>query len=164
MVTSGIPSRSASFNNLSLKPKVKQLTESIPVKPKITRESSFNVARKEVLGRSITKSASFKSNGAGRSDTESAGKVQFIHQPRVEDPRSWKLMKERNPIEKKNSSILERSLSSSSPKAGIIAPLLKTDVRTTSNYIKLNNASQSNILRMNKGSDDANGSGKYLWK
>lgn len=168
MVTSGFLSRSTSLNNLSLKSKFKKLTGSILVKPIMTRESSFNDARKDVLRKSLTKSASFKSSfksiGARRSNAELAGKIQFIHQSRVEEPRSLKLAKGTNPIAKKNSSILERPLAHSSPKIGTVSPFSKTDLRTASNDVKLNNATQSNILGVNKGSDDANGSGKHLWK
>lgn len=153
----GFFSRSSSFNNLNLKPKVKQLTESIPVKPKITRESSFNDTRKEALARSITKSVSFKSVVAGRSITESASKTQFIHQSRVEDPRSFKQAKDKSTIERKNSSVLDRLPTNSSPKAGVIPPLSKTDMKTALHDVKLNNVSQTKMHRGVKGSDDGLG-------
>jgi len=120
----------------------------------------LNDTRKAAVVRSMTKSASFKSLGFGRSNTESASKPQFIHQPHVEEPRCLKQVKERNMMEKKNSSTLDCPPTSLSPRSGTNTPLPKMDMKIALHDVKLNNMSESNILRINKGADDANGLGK----
>ena len=122
----------------------------------------MNDTRKVAVGRSITKSASFKNIGSGRSNTESASKTQFIHQPLIEEPRSLKQVKERTMMEKKISSTLDLPPTSLSPRSGISTPLPKMDVKIVLHDVKLNNMSESNIPRINKGSDNANGLGKTL--
>ncbi|XP_020261279.1 uncharacterized protein LOC109837443 isoform X3 [Asparagus officinalis] len=155
----GVLSRSSSFGNLnSKKPKVKQLTDSIPVKPKISRGPSLNNTRKEALARSMTKSASFKNMSSGHYNTEPACKTQFIHQTRVEDPKSLKQLKERKIIKKKRSSVLDRSPTDLSPRIHT-SVLSKMGMNTPRHDLKVNDMSESNILRMKQGSDDANALG-----
>jgi len=120
----------------------------------------LNDTRKAAVVRSMTKSASFKNIGSGCSNTESAGKTQFIHQPLVEEPRSLKQVKERNMMEKKFFSTLDCPLTNLSPRSGTCAPLPKTDMKIALHDVKLNNMSESNVFRINKGSEDANGLGK----
>ncbi|ONK56038.1 uncharacterized protein A4U43_C10F3500 [Asparagus officinalis] len=153
----GFISRSSSFN-LSSKPKVKQLTESVPLKPKISRGSSFSDMKKEALGRSMTKSASFKNIKSGRSRSESASKVQFIHQSGVADPKSLKQMKEGHTMEKKRS-IHNGPSTILSPRSRTSMTLAKMDMKTAGHDMKLN-MSESNVARMSKGSESVNGLGR----
>lgn len=139
----------------------------------------MNTTRKEALLRSMTKSASLKDFCSSRSNCEPVSKTQLIRLSQVEDPKSLKQVKERNRIEKKKISMLDRPSTNLSPRAGMSTIPSKTNMKTGACDVKLNtvsesknlnNASESNILRMNK-SDDANGLGKqshhkklvYIW-
>ncbi|KAJ6835108.1 uncharacterized protein M6B38_124055 [Iris pallida] len=142
----GFLSRSMSSNSFIAKPKGIKLCENVPVKTKMTRESASMDTRKETFVRSLSKSTSFKSENL-RSSTESASKSQFINQSRIEDPRGSKQVKERNVMEK---SRIGNSLLRAGG-ASITVP--KLDLKSGKNVTKLKNASESNILSINKGSD-----------
>ncbi|XP_058104273.1 uncharacterized protein LOC131248183 isoform X3 [Magnolia sinica] len=114
----GVLSKSATFNNSSLKPKVKQIFEDVAQKKKMERQSSISSTRKEKLNRSIDRSMSFKTTSSGHSNAnESRTKLQSPNLSRAEDPRGLKQSKEHNLIERKNSFKLDCSLVSSSPMA-----------------------------------------------
>lgn len=130
----------------------------------------MNITSKEAPLRSTTKSASLKNFSFERPNTVSVRKTQFIFPPQVEDPKFLKQVTKRNMIVKKKSSMLDRPSTNLSPRAGPSTTLSKMDMKTAGRDVKLNNifesknlnsVSESNVLRMNKGSDDANGLGNH---
>ncbi|XP_077235297.1 ASI1-immunoprecipitated protein 2-like isoform X2 [Tasmannia lanceolata] len=155
----GILSRSATLNSLNTKHNLKQLSEDVSERKKLSRESASKDARKEGLVRMISKSTSFKDTGSGHLNaTESKAKT-----PCVEDPRSLKPVKEQNLIERKNSFKSDRSLVSSSPKAATTSMLfLKADMKKMSrdpkawrHDVKSNTSSDPTIFVANKGPEIA---------
>ncbi|KAJ0970817.1 hypothetical protein J5N97_018776 [Dioscorea zingiberensis] len=151
----GSLSRSFSFNNSGMKGKVKQLIEKIPHKLKTPKEFASIDVRKDGVVRTMTKSASFRSVGSGRSGTESSSKTHPLNSPRTEDSRGFKQLKERNTLEKKNSFKLDRTLASPSPTMSIVIPS-KTELKTAHYDGKSNSMSETNNLGVNKGLEDTN--------
>lgn len=96
-------SKSVSFNNSHLKPKVQFIGSIPPNKQNMVRES--NDTRKGRV-KKMSESASFKGIRAGHSNGESITKSQPLHSLQAEDHR---VQKEINTVEKKNA-MLERLL------------------------------------------------------
>ncbi|XP_077244950.1 ASI1-immunoprecipitated protein 2-like isoform X2 [Tasmannia lanceolata] len=154
---------SATLNSLDLKPKVKQVSENVSEKEKLARESASNDARKEGSIRMVRKSASFKDTSSDHLNaTELKAKMQFSNISRAEDPRSLKLGKEQNLLERKNSFKSDRSIMSSSPKAATNVSLLKADLKIMSHCpktgqhdVKSNTLSDQTVFVANKGPENA---------
>ncbi|KAK1325460.1 hypothetical protein QJS10_CPA01g02909 [Acorus calamus] len=118
----GFLSKSTSFNNLGMKPKVKQFVEDISQKPKLAGAPSSGNMKKEAAFRN--KSLSFKNISSTRS---SFNESRSVGSPRVEEPRS---LKERNSLERKNSFASERPTVSSTVGTGV--PFPKAEQKVTS--------------------------------
>ncbi|XP_038970829.1 uncharacterized protein LOC103714039 isoform X2 [Phoenix dactylifera] len=152
--TRGLLSKSASFNSSKM-PKVKQLIESVPLRQKITSSSD---SKKEGLLKTFTKSASFKSTNSG-CNTESANKIQSLDPLRAEEPRGGKLVKERNVINKKNSSVSDRPSISPSLSASTSSPFTKVDIKFPQHVGKSNKIPDLSNVGTDRGSNNANNLG-----
>ncbi|XP_064982690.1 protein PARALOG OF AIPP2-like isoform X2 [Musa acuminata AAA Group] len=150
--TRGPLSKSASFNNSKV-PKVKQLVENIPQNKKMTREFNSSSIRKEGPLRTITKSASFRSESSGFSSVKTMSKVQSLNPPQPDDPRGVKQQKERSAVDLKGSIPGSRFVSPSASTTSI-SPL-KVDSKVQQNDPRLKRTSDSGNLGNNKGSNDA---------
>nr|XP_029123417.1 uncharacterized protein LOC105055018 [Elaeis guineensis]XP_029123418.1 uncharacterized protein LOC105055018 [Elaeis guineensis]XP_029123419.1 uncharacterized protein LOC105055018 [Elaeis guineensis]XP_029123420.1 uncharacterized protein LOC105055018 [Elaeis guineensis] len=152
--SSGLLSKSASFNSSKM-PKVKQLIESVPFRQKITSSSD---SRKEGLLKTITKSASFKSTNSGCS-IKSADKIQSLEPLWAEDPRGGKQVKERNVINKKNSSMSDRPSISLSLSASTCPPFPKLDIKFSQQIGKSDKIPDPSNVGTDRGSNNANNLG-----
>ncbi|CAL9129226.1 unnamed protein product, partial [Musa textilis] len=150
--TRGPLSKSASFNNSKV-PKVKQLVENIPQNKKMIREFSSSSIRKEGPLRTITKSASFRSESSGFSSVKTMSKVQSLNPPQPDDPRGVKQQKERSAVDVKGSIPGSRFVSPSASTT-CISPL-KVDSKVQQNDPRLKRTSDSSNLGNNRGSNDA---------
>ncbi|WOK92735.1 hypothetical protein Cni_G01426 [Canna indica] len=150
--TRGPLSKSVSFNNSKV-PKVKQLLETIPKKQKYTRESNSSNTRNEGLFRTITKSASFRSESPGFSGNETICKTQSLNQPHPEDPQGMKQVKDRSIIDKKNSTSDRCSVSPAIPVTSLSS--LKADSKVQQSDAVLKRTSDSSNLGDNGGPNDA---------
>uniref|UniRef100_A0A9I9DPA2 PHD-type domain-containing protein n=1 Tax=Cucumis melo TaxID=3656 RepID=A0A9I9DPA2_CUCME len=105
--------KSNSFNTLNSKPKVKLVDEFIPQKPRGPREHT-SLEVKEGSSRALGKSQSFKTPSFGRASMSEA-KVKMIPSkfPHVQDPKGIKQGKDRNVLDRKNPSKVDRSWISS---------------------------------------------------
>ncbi|KAJ8633771.1 hypothetical protein MRB53_027107 [Persea americana] len=168
----GLLSRSATFNNASSKPKVKQLVEDAFQKHRSSRESSSSATRKEGL---ITKSMSFRTPNSGRSTMiESKAKMPSPNVSRLEDPRGLKQAKGQNILERKNSFKMDRHVvgslaggtSMSLPKANpknVFRGESTSSITSVKNSFDPNikqregklNSSNSSLSSVHKGSEDA---------
>lgn len=101
--------KSNSFNTLNSKPKVKLVDEFIPQKPRGTREHA-SLEVKEGPSRALGKSQSFKTPSSGRASMSEA-KVKMLPSkfPHVQDPKGIKQGKDRNILDRKNPSKVDRS-------------------------------------------------------
>ncbi|KAH7659143.1 Zinc finger RING/FYVE/PHD-type protein [Dioscorea alata] len=149
----GSLSRSMSLNNSGMKGKVKQLTENIPHKPKLTKEFSSKDTRKDGIVRTATKNASFRTIGSSRLNVESTIKTQFLNSPRSEDSKSFKHPKDRNLLEKKNSFKLDHTPVTPSTSTAVPS---KAELKGAQISGKSNNVSESNIVSVTKRLGDAN--------
>lgn len=110
---SGTLLKSNSFNTLNSKPKVKLVDEFIPQKPRGAREHT-SLEVKEGPGRALGKSQSFKTPNSGRvSMNESKVKMLPSKFPHVQDPKGIKQGKDRNILDRKIPSKVDRSWISS---------------------------------------------------
>ncbi|KAF5193998.1 RING/FYVE/PHD zinc finger superfamily protein [Thalictrum thalictroides] len=116
----GALSKSSSFNTSNSKAKVKMVQE-VPQKHKLGRHPSIGGSRKEGLVKTINKSASFSMGSSHSNPIESKPKVHSPNVSRAEDSRKFKLGKERNIIEKKNSFKSDRLVSPASA-SNILSP------------------------------------------
>ncbi|XP_057970025.1 uncharacterized protein LOC131159286 isoform X2 [Malania oleifera] len=109
----GVLLKSNSFSTSNLQPKVKPFDENLPQKQKGPRESA-TIDLKEGPTRMISKSMSFKAATLGRTNaTEAKVKMLSSKVSHVQDQKGFRQMKERNNLERKNPSKLDRSLVSS---------------------------------------------------
>ncbi|XP_038900804.1 uncharacterized protein LOC120087877 isoform X2 [Benincasa hispida] len=101
--------KSNSFNTLNSKPKVKLVDEFIPQKPRGIREHT-SLEVKEGPPRALGKSQSFKTPSSGRAGMSEA-KVKMLPSkfPHVQDPKGIKQGKDRNILDRKNPSKVDRS-------------------------------------------------------
>uniref|UniRef100_A0A6N2L550 AIPP2-like SPOC-like domain-containing protein n=1 Tax=Salix viminalis TaxID=40686 RepID=A0A6N2L550_SALVM len=119
--------KSNSSNTLNSKLKAK-LVDEVPQKRKGTRESSFDM---EEPGRMMRKSMSFKSVSSGRSSTNEL-KVKMLSSKfsQIQDSRGLKQVKDRDAVDRKKLSRLDRPLGSSMTSSAVVsAP--KVDQRLT---------------------------------
>ncbi|XP_038974985.1 uncharacterized protein LOC103711790 isoform X3 [Phoenix dactylifera] len=140
--TRGPLSKQLSFDNSYMKPKVKQLINNLPQKQKITREAVSSNGRKDEVVKTMMKSASFKSVSSGLSNIESLNRTQSFKSPQADEPRGWKLVKERNMRERKNSFVLDRPAGTSAA---------KMDLKISQHSGNLSNKSEQDILSIKKG-------------
>ncbi|KAK1306169.1 hypothetical protein QJS10_CPA10g01141 [Acorus calamus] len=118
----GFLSKSTSFNNFGMKPKVKPGVEDIFQKPKLAGGSSSGNTKKEAAFR--TKSMSFKNISSVQSSFRES---RSFGSSRVEDPRG---LKEKNSLEMKNSFVSERSIVGST--VGTSVPFQKAEEKVMS--------------------------------
>ncbi|PIA39914.1 hypothetical protein AQUCO_02600398v1 [Aquilegia coerulea] len=110
----GTLSKSGSFNTSNSKAKVKMVQE-VPQKHKLGRHPSLGGSRQEGRVKTISKSSSFSMGSSHSNPIESKAKVQSPNVSRAEDSKGFKLGKERNIIEKRNSFKSDRLVSPASP-------------------------------------------------
>lgn len=123
----GLLSRSATFNSLSSKAKVKQLLENALQNQKLARQPSSIVTRKERL---TAKSLSVRTPSSCLSNTiESKAKMLSSYLSHAEDPRVLKQAKGKTLSERKSSFKLDHSVVSS-PAAGTSMSLPNTDTKS----------------------------------
>ncbi|KAL0904932.1 hypothetical protein M5K25_027096 [Dendrobium thyrsiflorum] len=142
-------SRSVSFNNSNVNPKVKTLIENAPPKQKITREPTTNELRKEGLFKTSTKPM-FKNITSECSNTDLASKNPLLQRSRTEDLRALKEVKDRNTVEKKNFSVKGKSFIR--PSAAITSNYpLKVDAKSVQSDGIRNNVSETSVCRLSEG-------------
>ncbi|XP_020681859.1 uncharacterized protein LOC110099129 isoform X4 [Dendrobium catenatum] len=140
-------SRSVSFNNSNVNPKVKTLIENAPPKQKITRDP--NEFRKEGLFKTSTKPM-FKNITSECSNTDLASKNPLLQPSRTEDLRALKEVKDRNTVEKKNFSVKGNSFIR--PSAAITSNYpLKVDAKSVQSDGIKNNVSDASICSLSEG-------------
>lgn len=149
---SGNISRSASFNNSNVNPKVKTLIENAPPKQKSTRETTVNELRKEGSFKRLSKTIFKNKNSEGSSAELVASKNPSLQPSCIEDLRTLKEVKDRNTVEKKNSSAKENSFVRSSASITTNYPL-KVDAKSMQNDGIRNNVSETSVCSSNKGLD-----------
>lgn len=154
MLFSGKISRSVSFNNSKLNPKVKTLIENAPPKQKITRETTVNELRKEGSFKRLSKTI-FKNKNSECSSAELvASKNPPLQPSRIEDLRTLKEVKDRNAVEKNNISAKGNSLVRSS--ASTTNHPLKVDAKSMQNDGIRNNVSETSVCSSNEVLDAGN--------
>lgn len=149
----GFLSKQVSFKK-SAEPKVKQLVEG--VSQKLAKESTSSNT-KQMLIRTVNRSASCKSVGSGHHNVKKLIKAQSLKTPRA-DPKSFNPKKERSVMERKSSFDLDRQLISPPPVGR--KPLPKLDVKIAPPNSNASNKSELSILCSSKGSDRENKLGK----
>ncbi|MQL97841.1 hypothetical protein Taro_030536 [Colocasia esculenta] len=149
-------SRSGSFN--SLKAKVKQVIKNIPQKPQFSKEHATSDT-KEGFGRTLSKSASCKNINSGHLNvTESTTKSQSVSLHLPEESRILQHSKEKA-IERKNSFVLNRTLTSSSSASAPSVLIVKTEPKVMQNDGKVNSVPESNCSHRSKGMEDSHDKG-----
>ena len=109
------------------------------------REAVSSNGRKDVIVKTMTKSASFKCVSSGLSNTESLNKTQSLKSPRSDEPGGWKPVKERNMMERKNSFVLDHPSGASTA---------KMDLKISQHSGNLSNTSEQDILSINSARTD----------
>ncbi|RZS07820.1 hypothetical protein BHM03_00038707 [Ensete ventricosum] len=145
-------SKQVSFKK-SVEPKVKQLVEG--VSQKLAKDSTSSNT-KQMLIRTINRSASCKSVSSGHHNVKSLIKAQSLKTPRA-DPKVFNPKKERNVLERKSSFDLDRQLVSPPPFGR--KPLPKLDVKIAPPNSNASNKSELSILCSSKGFDRKNNLG-----
>lgn len=148
----GFLSKQVSFKK-SAEPKVKQLVEG--VSQKLAKESTSSNT-KQMLIRTVNRSASCKSVSSGHHNVKSLIKAQSLKTPRA-DPKSFNPNKERGVMERKSSFDLDRQLISPPPVGR--KPLPKLDVKIAPPNSNASNKSELSILCSSKGFDRENNLG-----
>ncbi|RWW22264.1 hypothetical protein GW17_00013549 [Ensete ventricosum] len=142
-------SKQVSFKK-SVEPKVKQLVEGVSQK---LAKNSTSSNTKQMLIRTINRSASCKSVSSGHHNVKSLIKAQSLKTPRA-DPKVFNPKKERNVLERKSSFDLDRQLVSPPPFGR--KPLPKLDVKIAPPNSNASNKSELSILCSSKGFDRKN--------
>jgi len=145
-LVTGPLSKSVSFNNSNMKPKVQFLNSVPPHKQNMNRESN-NTKKGQVI--KTSEPASFKNIRSGYSSAEGIIKTQSLHPPQPEDHRG---LKERVVVEKKIA-MPEGPLVNPTPVAGIGNLHSKVDP-------EVGILSESKVLDINRGLHDKDNSGK----
>ncbi|KAJ8499720.1 hypothetical protein OPV22_010272 [Ensete ventricosum] len=148
----GFLSKQVSFKK-SVEPKVKQLVEGVSQK---LAKNSTSSNTKQMLIRTINRSASCKSVSSGHHNVKSLIKAQSLKTPRA-DPKVFNPKKERNVLERKSSFDLDRQLVSPPPFGR--KPLPKLDVKIAPPNSNASNKSELSILCSSKGFDRKNNLG-----
>lgn len=152
---SGRFSRSVSFNNSNVNPKVKTLIENASPKQKNTKKTTVNELRKEGSFKRLTKTV-FKNKNSECSSAELVASKNTSLQPScIEDLRTLKEVKDRNTVEKKNFSAKGNSFVRSSAAVTTNYPL-KIDVKSMQNNEVRNNGAETSVCSSNEGFDAGN--------
>lgn len=159
MFFSGKFSRSLSFNNTNVNPKVKTLIENAPPKQKIIREPTTNELRKGDSLKTSTKTL-FQNKNSECSNNELASKNPLLQPSHIEDLRALKEVKDRNTVGKKNFSA-KRSFVQPSAAITTNHPL-KVNAKSVQNDGIWNNVSETNVCSLSEGFDASNSGKKFV--